>query len=154
MSLALLTAPAEGDTMVFENGIWQPKRPKPTDFGFPYDLEQWKAIGTNGSTWGTSWGNPGGGFYNGYFKKMPNGYVKLIGTVSGTVGTSIIMFTLPAGYRPTVGSLFLPAVISGGIGCINILSTGVVQTVTSVTMGTGSQNPGFVLLDSIQFQAA
>lgn len=87
--------------------------------------------GTGEATWTAptlsgAWVNYGGAFSTAGYRKDSNGVVHLRGVVkSGTIGTAI--FTLPAGYRPSMDMIF-PVISNSTIGQINVTaSTGVVQ---------------------------
>lgn len=62
------------------------------------------------------------------YAKDEKGTVTLRGTIkSGTVGTSTPIMTLPAGFRPLESSISMPVTVSGGIGELQIQSSGAVS---------------------------
>lgn len=74
------------------------------------------------------------------YAKDEKGMVTLRGTVkSGTVGTATPVMTLPAGFRPLESSLSIPITVSGGIGELQIQSSGAVS-IASASYGA-SPNP-------------
>lgn len=93
-----------------------------------------------------AWGNWGAPQLSAGYLKDPLGFVHLQGVIkSGTVGA--VAFNLPPGLRPpaTVGPF---AVVSnGGLGAVQIASTG------DVTIAAPSSNV-YVVLDGIHFQAS
>lgn len=74
------------------------------------------------------------------YAKDEKGTVTLRGTIkSGTVGTATPVMTLPAGFRPLESSLSIPITVSGGIGELQIQSSGAVS-IASASYGA-SPNP-------------
>lgn len=66
-------------------------------------MDTWHAVGAVGEpALGTGWANYGSGFAPIGFRKFPDGRVKLRGLTMLSSGTSMLIFTLPAGYRPPV----------------------------------------------------
>lgn len=74
------------------------------------------------------------------YAKDEKGTVTLRGTIKGgTVGTATPVMTLPAGFRPLESSLSIPITVSGGIGELQIQSSGAVS-IASASYGA-SPNP-------------
>lgn len=90
-----------------------------------------------------SWANyDTASFKEARFWKDPMGIVHLEGLVkNGTIGTTI--FTLPAGYRPSNGQLFV-SISNGAIGRIDVAPTG------NVVATTG--NNAWITLSGITFK--
>jgi hypothetical protein len=74
-------------------------------------IEDWRVVGASGQpAFENGWTNYLNAYAVAAFRKMPDGTVRLRGTVkSGSIATTI--FTLPAGYRPANGVL-TPAVVN------------------------------------------
>lgn len=107
--------------------------------------ENWHNVGaTSEPAFQNSWVNNGGGFAAASFMKDYIGFVHLRGVVkSGTAGS--VVFSLPAGYRPSSTELFIVDA-NDAVGRITVFASGDVQ----VTIG----NNAFVQLSGIAFKAA
>lgn len=81
-----------------------------------------------GLTFNTGWGNFGGGWQNGQYKKFGD-LVYLRGVVSRTSGVATLITTLPAGYRPPA-TLLYAVDASGALGRIDITTGGDVVLAT------------------------
>lgn len=98
------------------------------------------------ATLGNSWVAFGGAFAAPYYRKF-NGMTMLIGAMkSGTTGTTV--FTLPAGYRPSVERQF-PVQSNAGTAQLSVFTTGIVQVTAYGSLGSNA----FVGLDSVIFLA-
>jgi hypothetical protein len=101
-----------------------------------------------------SWANDGGAFATAAFYRDPLGTVHLKGAVACTVSPTggAVIFTLPAGYRPSATEVFATpeGVGSGQIADIAVTGAGDVQ------FTGGSENPGTgaVPIDGITFRCA
>jgi hypothetical protein len=90
-------------------------------------LEGWHHVGSAGEpSFQNGWSNWGAGWPGAAFRKLPDGTVRIKGTVkNGSVG-QFAVFTLPPGYRP--GENFEAATVSNGaFGYLGVLSNGQVQ---------------------------
>ena len=83
------------------------------------EIDHWRAV-----TFQNSWGNFGGAYHNGSYKKE-NGIVYLRGLLSGGTTGGAVMFTLPAGYRSAGDQIF--------VGSANLATTGGASAGTSHT---------------------
>ena len=72
-------------------------------------------------------------------------------SISGTVSasTSGTVFTLPAGYRPTGGTIYFAALTTNGS---NTITPGWVDVDTDGSVIVGIGNNAFVSLDNISFE--
>lgn len=113
------------------------------------DLGSSGVIYTSGRSWNSptllnGWTNNGSGFEPAGYYKDALGIVRLKGLIKGgTMGTTA--FVLPVGHRPANRRAF-PVVTSGGLGRVDIDTSG---NVIVMTYGTASN--GYVSLDGIQF---
>jgi hypothetical protein len=78
-----------------------------------------------------SWTNNGGSAQIAGYKRTPGGVVTLRGAVGGGVLGSVI-FTLPAGFRPSKFEAF-PVVTDTGIGMLGVATTGAVSHLSGGT---------------------
>jgi hypothetical protein len=102
-------------------------------------------IGTSwaGLSFGSGWGNYGGGYYNGHYKKVGD-LVFLRGLVARSSGSGTTIATLPSGFRPSSRSLFgvLTSALSGS-DRVDVDSNGDIILV--------SGGVGYVQLDGLVF---
>lgn len=96
-------------------------------------------------TFQNSWVNYGSGYNDAKYRKDALGYVNIKGLVkSGTISTTLPIFTLPAGYRPAQRYLF-NAQSNGALGRVDVDTDGKVIPLTG--------NNAWVSLDGIRFLA-
>ncbi|MBL7723604.1 MAG: hypothetical protein JNK27_05620 [Chitinophagaceae bacterium] len=95
-----------------------------------------------------SWINYGLGFADAKYYKDKEGVVHLKGLIkNGTITSNTILFTLPAGYRPsTSGQLIFSVDNATGIGRVDVKANGDVVVVTATTNA-------FLNLTGISFRA-
>jgi len=95
---------------------------------WPFETDGWHAV-----SYGSGWTNAFGSSYaTTKYKKVGN-QVFVVGSISGTSGT---IFTLPAGYRPTVGDLSVPINDGATARGLTVATTGAV-TATGAVTGAG-----------------
>jgi hypothetical protein len=86
-------------------------------------------------TFQNGWGSGVGGVAPIRFRKLPGGLVVIQGYANG--GTTGVMFNLPAGYRPSSGTITLPCIRNNGgtvtIGDATIGSDGNLQLVSATS---------------------
>jgi hypothetical protein len=95
-----------------------------------------------------SWVN----YFNSYdfgYRKMPDGTVRMRGLIGGG-GQSTVAFTLPAGYRPSSGEVFLAAGVSG-VYRNDIANDGQVRIGVEIKAGTWANT--WVSMSNISFLA-
>jgi hypothetical protein len=94
-------------------------------------------------SFGSGWGNYGGGYYNGHYKKVGD-LVFLRGLVARSSGSGTTIATLPSGFRPSSRSLFgvLTSALSGS-DRVDVDSNGDIILV--------SGGVGYVQLDGLVF---
>ena len=91
-----------------------------------------------------SWVDFGSSYETAGYQKESNGTIRLKGKVkSGTVAYQTAVFTLPAGFRPSLIQTF-PVCSNGAFGIVTVETDGVV----SVVVG----NNTYVSLDGISFK--
>lgn len=104
--------------------------------------EDWHVVGAAGEpAFANGWTNTGGAFATAAFRRTPDGLVLLRGRI--TPGAAVTVFTLPAGYRPTNGTLSFTSEVGAGFR-IDVLTSGVVQALGG---------PGSSALDCARFWA-
>jgi hypothetical protein len=107
-------------------------------------MDTWHVVGASGEPiLQNSWTWFGGAYSTPAFRKLPDGKVKLRGSVKS--GTVAAIFTLPVGYRPPATTMF--SVSTGG--GVNVASYVVVYASGSVE--TPTANNAFTSLDGIEF---
>ena len=107
-------------------------------------VEDWHEVGdTNEPAFENSWVNFGSGYETAAFYKDPFGVVHIKGLVKSGTGLVTNVFTLPAGYRPSV-VLYFPTASNSAFGMATLLANG------SVRLDIGSTT--WVSLDGISFR--
>ncbi len=108
----------------------------------------WHEVGAAGEpAFANNWVNYGSGFTTAAFRKDSMGFVHLKGLVkTGTVNTTI--FTLPAGYRPALTSMF---VCVGNTGSAEVSTRNNITNVGAVR--NNSSLNAYLSLDGITFKA-
>lgn len=105
-------------------------------------VEPFHVVGAAGEpAFVNGWTNLGGAFATAAFCRTPDGLVLLRGRIAPGAATPV--FTLPAGYRPSGGTLSFTSDVGGGFR-IDVLTSGVVQALGA---------PGSSALDCARFPA-
>jgi len=126
-------------TVQLANLVTQQVIPPATDSG-------WQEVGAAGQpAFENAWTNFGGvsGFNTAGFRKVGN-RVQLRGLVKDGLATDVPIFTLPIGYRPTIGRLMFAVLSNSAVGRVDVLTSGLVNP------STPTSNV-FVSLDGISF---
>lgn len=117
----------------------------------PITLDSWHTVGASGEpAYASPWRsitNVDPVFADPAFRKYPDGYVKLRGGVQCTAavsGSSNLIFTLPAGYRPTKRLVFAVQA-STGAARIDVLADGTVVCDTALAINS------WIDFDNIEF---
>lgn len=115
-----------------------------------YDVateEAWNEVGSTGEpAFQNGWVNYDSTHNSAAFWKDSNGVVHLKGLVkSGTISTTLPIFTLPAGYRPAKKEIIV-TISNGALGRVNVESDG------DVVPETG--NNAWFSLDGVSFRAS
>ena len=85
----------------------------------------WIAV-SGGAGFNTGWSNVGGGNAAAAYFKDSHGVIHLRGRVKRTSGTAVLIFTLPAGYRPASIEAFATEA-TNAFGQITVYTDGKVQ---------------------------
>jgi hypothetical protein len=71
-------------------------------------LEAWRSVGAAGQpAFNGPWGNAGGAYLPVQFYKGPDDVVRIRGAITKGNVAAAVLFTLPAGYRPTQSAVFI-----------------------------------------------
>lgn len=99
---------------------------QPTGTIEPFD--SWHYVGASGQpAFENSWGNYDATYGPTRFIKTASGVVYIEGLVSnGTISTTLPVFTLPVGYRPTGPRLIRPTISNSALGRLDVTNAGLV----------------------------
>lgn len=121
-----------------------------------YVWSSWTVIGSGGGapSYGTNFTSPGGGVLDTQFRKDTNGNVELFLQANQGTGGSDVVFTLPAGYRPSTPIWFTYGVGSAYGTATKTTYTGSIGTDGSVNVNSNTSGGGIGILATLIFPTA